>query len=253
MAWGAAATGTPAATGSTGQGLSLMQESIAEIVARRGSRSSCSTWRARRATTGRRHAAAATATTAHARARADGRARGGRARRSSRSTSRDRWRNPVLLFGDYYLAHTTQSVDDRAASTSGRSRPTDWALDGSTGGTGSAAARVAARHRQAARRRRLRPRRALRGVRAGHRPRCSRASSRWSRPGSSTTPRSSSSRSARPAQVRARRGAQPAGRGRARSATCGRSRCCRSRRDARRRAPPTAPGPSPSTRTTRGR
>src|SRR3954452_1608599 len=30
MAWGAAATGTPAATGSTGQGLSLMQESIAE-------------------------------------------------------------------------------------------------------------------------------------------------------------------------------------------------------------------------------
>ena len=30
MAWGAAATGTRAATGSTGQGLSLMQESIAE-------------------------------------------------------------------------------------------------------------------------------------------------------------------------------------------------------------------------------
>ena len=31
MAWGAAATGTPAATGSTGQGLSLMQESLAEM------------------------------------------------------------------------------------------------------------------------------------------------------------------------------------------------------------------------------
>ena len=31
MAWGAAATGTPSATGSTGQGLSLMQESLAEI------------------------------------------------------------------------------------------------------------------------------------------------------------------------------------------------------------------------------
>ena len=31
MAWGAAATGTPAATGSVGQGLSLMQESLAEI------------------------------------------------------------------------------------------------------------------------------------------------------------------------------------------------------------------------------
>src|SRR4249919_1358579 len=30
MAWGAAATGTPAATGSTGQGLSLMLESISE-------------------------------------------------------------------------------------------------------------------------------------------------------------------------------------------------------------------------------
>ncbi len=31
MAWGAAATGTPSATGSTGQGLSLMQESLAEL------------------------------------------------------------------------------------------------------------------------------------------------------------------------------------------------------------------------------
>ena len=31
MAWGAAATGTRAATGSCGQGLSLMQESIAEM------------------------------------------------------------------------------------------------------------------------------------------------------------------------------------------------------------------------------
>src|SRR6202022_1506240 len=31
MAWGAAATGTRAATGSTGQGLSLMQESLAEL------------------------------------------------------------------------------------------------------------------------------------------------------------------------------------------------------------------------------
>ena len=31
MAWGAAATGTPAATGSVGQGLSLMQESLSEI------------------------------------------------------------------------------------------------------------------------------------------------------------------------------------------------------------------------------
>src|SRR4029450_7351816 len=30
MAWGAAATGTPSATGSTGQGLSLMQESLSE-------------------------------------------------------------------------------------------------------------------------------------------------------------------------------------------------------------------------------
>src|SRR5258708_22165159 len=31
MAWGAAATGTPAATGSTGPGLSLMAEALAEI------------------------------------------------------------------------------------------------------------------------------------------------------------------------------------------------------------------------------
>src|SRR3981081_4892386 len=31
MAWGAAATGTRSATGSTGQGLSLMQKALAEI------------------------------------------------------------------------------------------------------------------------------------------------------------------------------------------------------------------------------
>jgi 2-oxoglutarate ferredoxin oxidoreductase subunit alpha len=47
------------------------------------------------------------------------------------------WRNPVLLFGDYYLAHTTQSVAVEAADF-GPAPDIAWALDGSTGGTGTA-------------------------------------------------------------------------------------------------------------------
>jgi 2-oxoglutarate ferredoxin oxidoreductase subunit alpha len=47
------------------------------------------------------------------------------------------WRNPVLVFGDYYLAHTSQSV--AVAPLDYGLRPdTPWALDGSTGGSGHA-------------------------------------------------------------------------------------------------------------------
>jgi 2-oxoglutarate ferredoxin oxidoreductase subunit alpha len=48
-----------------------------------------------------------------------------------------RWRNPVLVFGDYYLAHTTQSVEVTKRDF-GPLPPADWALDGSTGGSGAA-------------------------------------------------------------------------------------------------------------------
>jgi 2-oxoglutarate ferredoxin oxidoreductase subunit alpha len=49
----------------------------------------------------------------------------------------DRWRNPVLVYGDYYLAHTAQSVDVSPVDF-GTAPPKDWALDGSSGGSGRA-------------------------------------------------------------------------------------------------------------------
>jgi 2-oxoglutarate ferredoxin oxidoreductase subunit alpha len=49
----------------------------------------------------------------------------------------DLWRNPVLLFGDYYLAHVTEAVDPSPIEF-GELPNKDWALDGSTGGTGTA-------------------------------------------------------------------------------------------------------------------
>ena len=49
----------------------------------------------------------------------------------------DTWRNPVLLFADYYLAHTYQSVDIEPIDF-GPVPPKDWALDGSSSGSGRA-------------------------------------------------------------------------------------------------------------------
>src|SRR5439155_25180848 len=135
MAWGAAATGTPSATGSTGQGLSLMQESLAELcyariplVVLNMARAQGDYWQARR---GPGHgdarmpvlapmdvpeAAELTQLAFHLAAR---------------------WRNPVLFFGDYYLAHTSTSVAVGARDL-GAEPPDDWSLDGSTSGTGRA-------------------------------------------------------------------------------------------------------------------
>ena len=135
MAWGAAATGTPAATGSTGQGLSLMQESIAELALARLPLVVLNMARAQgdyfQATRGGGHGDYRTPVLApmdipeavhltqlafHLAAR---------------------WRNPVLVFGDYYLAHTSQSVEV-APVDFGSLPPATWALDGSSGGTGRA-------------------------------------------------------------------------------------------------------------------
>ena len=108
MAWGAAATGTPAATGSTGQGLSLMQESLAEITLARLPLVVLNMARAQgdyfQATRGGghgdyRHLVLAPADVAEAVELVQ---------LAFHLTAR--WRNPVLVFGDYYLAHTTQSV-----------------------------------------------------------------------------------------------------------------------------------------------
>ncbi len=135
MAWGAAATGTPSATGSTGQGLSLMQESLAEaayarvpLVVLNMARAQGDYWQSTR---GPGHGDSrmpvlapmdvpeATAMTQLAFHLAF------------------RWRNPVLLFGDYYLAHTATSVDV-AAVDHGPLPADDWSLDGTTSGTGRA-------------------------------------------------------------------------------------------------------------------
>ena len=135
MAWGAAATGTPAATGSTGQGLSLMQESIAEAAMAQLPLVILNMARAQgdyfQATRGGGHGDYRTPVLApmdlpeaieltqlafHLAAV---------------------WRNPVLLFGDYYLAHTSQSVEVERIDF-GPAPSADWALDGSSGGSGRA-------------------------------------------------------------------------------------------------------------------
>jgi 2-oxoglutarate ferredoxin oxidoreductase subunit alpha len=135
MAWGAAATGTPAATGSTGQGLSLMQESLAEIVYARLPLVVLNMARAQgdyhQATRGGGHgdyrhlvlapcdvpeAVELTQWAFHL---------------------AEKWRSPVLVMGDYYLAHTHQSVTVEPRDF-GPLPPRDWALDGRSGGTGAA-------------------------------------------------------------------------------------------------------------------
>jgi 2-oxoglutarate ferredoxin oxidoreductase subunit alpha len=134
MAWGAAATGTRAATGSTGQGLSLMQESLAELSNAHIPLVVLNMARAQgdyfQATRGGGHgdyrmpvlapkdAAEAVELIATA------------------FDLADRWRTPVLVFGDYYLAHTAQSVD--VPEPGAPPAPPAWALDGRTGGTGRA-------------------------------------------------------------------------------------------------------------------
>jgi 2-oxoglutarate/2-oxoacid ferredoxin oxidoreductase subunit alpha len=135
MAWGAAATGTPAATGSTGQGLALMQESLAEITLARLPLVVLNMARAQgdyyQATRGGghgdyRHLVLAPIDIPEAVELIQ---------LAFHLTAT--WRNPVLVFGDYYLAHTYQSVDVQPRSF-GVEPSRAWALDGSTGGSGRA-------------------------------------------------------------------------------------------------------------------
>jgi 2-oxoglutarate/2-oxoacid ferredoxin oxidoreductase subunit alpha len=135
MAWGAAATGTPAATGSTGQGLSLMQESLAEICLARlplvvlnMARAQGDYWQATRGGGhgDYRHLVLAPMDIPEAVELVQ------LAFHLSAT-----WRNPVLVFGDYYLAHTAQSVDVSPIDLGPRPGA-DWALDGASGGSGRA-------------------------------------------------------------------------------------------------------------------
>ena len=135
MAWGAVATGTRAATGSTGQGLSLMQESIAEAAMAHLPLVVLNMARAQgdyfQATRGGGHGDYRTPVLAPM----DVAEATELVQRAFHMA--DTWRNPVLFFGDYYLAHTYQSVDIQPIDF-GPVPAKDWALDGSSSGSGRA-------------------------------------------------------------------------------------------------------------------
>jgi 2-oxoglutarate/2-oxoacid ferredoxin oxidoreductase subunit alpha len=133
MAWGALATGARAATGSTGQGLSLMQESFAEITLAELPLVIFNLARGQgdyfQATRGGGHgdyrhlvlapvditeAVELTQLAFHL---------------------ADRWRNPVLVYGDYLTAHVEESVSVGPIDF-GPVPDKDWAVDGATSGTG---------------------------------------------------------------------------------------------------------------------
>ena len=133
MAWGALATGARAATGSTGQGLSLMQESFSEItlaelplVAFNMARGQGDYFQSTRGGGhgDYRHIVLAPMDI-------------GEAVELTQLAFHlaDRWRNPVLVQGDYLLAHTAEAVDV-APIDFGPLPERDWPVDGSSGGTG---------------------------------------------------------------------------------------------------------------------
>ena len=133
MAWGAAATGARAATGSTGQGLALMQESLSELsraeiplVVFNMARGQADYHQATRggghgdyrqlvlAPIDSAEAAELTQLAFHL---------------------ADQWRNPVLIYGDYLLAHTAEAVSVEPIEFPPLPEK-DWAVDGSLGGSG---------------------------------------------------------------------------------------------------------------------
>ena len=133
MAWGAAATGTPAATGSTGQGLSLMQESLAEITLARlplvvldMARAQGDYWQATRGGGhgDYRHIVLAPQDVHE-----------GVQLVQLAFHLADKWRNPVLLYGDYLLAHVQEAVTIEPLEFP-ELPAKDWAVDGSHSGSG---------------------------------------------------------------------------------------------------------------------
>ena len=120
MCWGALTTGARAATGSTGQGLSLMQESFAEAALARlpmvifnMSRGQSDYFQATRGGGhgDYRHLVLAPMDVVEA----------------VELTQlafhlADKWRNPVLIYGDFLIAHTYAAVDVAADGLRARSR-----------------------------------------------------------------------------------------------------------------------------------
>jgi 2-oxoglutarate/2-oxoacid ferredoxin oxidoreductase subunit alpha len=135
MAWGAAAAGARAATGSVGQGLSLMQESIAELCMARVPLVVLNMARGQgdyyQATRGGGHGDYRTIVLAPADL-----AEAVKLVQLAFHLA-DRFRNPVMFMGDYYLAHVIEAVDTGTVDF-GPLPAKDWALDGSSSGTGHA-------------------------------------------------------------------------------------------------------------------
>lgn len=134
MAWGALATGARAATGSTGQGLSLMQESFSEITLAelplvifnmaRGQQDYFQSTRGG-GHGDYRHIVLAPMDI-------------GEAVEHTQLAFHlaDKWRTPVLIYGDYLLAHVEEAVDITPLEFPPLP-PKEWALDGSLTGTGN--------------------------------------------------------------------------------------------------------------------
>jgi 2-oxoglutarate ferredoxin oxidoreductase subunit alpha len=132
MAWGALATGERAATGSTGQGLALMQESLSEItrselplVYFNLARGQADYYQATRGGGhgDYRHVVYAPIDVHEAVELTQ-----------VAFDVADRWANPVMLYGDYLLAHTAEAV--RVETLSFPPLPEkDWAVDGALNGT----------------------------------------------------------------------------------------------------------------------
>jgi 2-oxoglutarate ferredoxin oxidoreductase subunit alpha len=133
MAWGALATGARAATGSTGQGLALMQESLSEITRSELPLVYFNMARGQydyfQATRGGGHGDYRHIVLApidvheaifHTQLAFD---------------LADRWRNPVQIYGDYLLAHTCEASEVTRAEFPPLPEK-DWAVDGSLGGSG---------------------------------------------------------------------------------------------------------------------
>ena len=134
MAWGALATGARAATGSTGQGLSLMQESFSEITLAelplvifnmaRGQQDYYQSTRGG-GHGDYRHIVLAPMDI-------------GEAVELTQLAFHlaDKWRSPVLVYGDYLIAHIQEAVDVTPMVFDDPLPAKDWAVDGSLGGSG---------------------------------------------------------------------------------------------------------------------
>jgi 2-oxoglutarate/2-oxoacid ferredoxin oxidoreductase subunit alpha len=132
MVWGALAAGARAATGSVGQGLSLMQEALSELamaelplVAFNMARGQSDYFQSTRGGGhgDYRHIVLAPMSVSEA-VRHVGLA----------FELADRWANPVLVLGDYVLAHTWATVDLPEPADLAIRRP--FGVDGGAGGTG---------------------------------------------------------------------------------------------------------------------